>query len=139
MDRYFSVDNINDGDGVVRQNTLDYVIGLERTLADGTLLNFQAFQRWYTDHDSDILYDKFENGVSFFTQKDFNSRVGAEFLIVSSLNRPDWMARPRVTWNLTGNWTAAVGTDIFGGKSKGLIGGRFEDSSRVYAQARYTF
>jgi hypothetical protein len=138
-DRRYSVDNLNDNDGVVKQNTLDYVIGLERTLTGGTLVNFQIFQRWYTDHDSDIQYDTFENGASFYTQKDFNSRWGAEFLIISSLNRPDWMARPRVTWNLSGNWTAALGTDIFGGKSKGLIGGRFEDSSRVYAQMRYTF
>jgi hypothetical protein len=137
--RYFAVDNLNDDDGVVKQDTLDYVIGLERNLADGTLVNFQIFQRWYTDHDSDIAYDEFENGASFFTQKDFNSRLGAEFLFISSLNRPDWMARPRVTWNLNGNWTTAVGMDIFGGKSKGLIGGRFEDSSRIYVQARYTF
>ena len=138
-DRRYSVKNLNDNDGVVKQNTLDYVIGLERTLLDGTLVNFQAFQRWYTDHDSDILYDEFESGVSFFTQKEFSSRTTAEFLIISSLNRPDWMVRPRITWDLTGNWQMAVGTDIFGGKSKGYIAGRFEDSSRVYGQARYTF
>jgi hypothetical protein len=139
LDRRYIVDNLNDVDGVEKQNTLDYVIGLDYTTANGTDLNFQFFQRWYTDHDSDILYDEFENGASFYASKELTSTLEGELLFISSLNREDWMFRPQLTWDLTGNWWISAGADIFGGERKGLIGGRFDDSDRVYGNVRYAF
>ena len=139
LDRRYLVDDLNDSDGVVKQNTVDYVIGLEHATMGGTTLNFQFFQRWYTDHDSDILFDELENGASFYTSKDLTSRLEGELLFISSLNREDWMFRPKLTYDLSGNWWLAVGADIFGGERKGLIGGRFDDSDRIYGNLRYTF
>ena len=49
------------------------------------------------------------------------------------------MLRPKLTYDLSGNWWLAVGADIFGGERKGLIGGRFDDSDRIYGNLRYTF
>ncbi len=139
LDRRFLVDDLNDSDGVAKQDTVDYVIGLEHATMGGTTLNFQFFQRWYTDHDSDILFDELENGASFYTSKDLTSRLEGELLFISSLNREDWMLRPKLTYDLSGNWWLAVGADIFGGERKGLIGGRFDDSDRIYGNLRYTF
>jgi len=139
VDRSYAVDDLNDADGVAKQNTLDYVIGLDHTTLNGTLFNVQFFQRWYTDHDSDNLYDEFENGASFYTSKDLTSKLKGELLFISSLNRADWMLRPELTWDLTGNWWISAGVDIFGGDRKGIIGGRFDDSDRVYGNVRYTF
>jgi len=138
-DRRYAVGNLNDADGVKKQNTLDYVIGLERTSMNGTLFNVQFFQRWYTDHDSDNIYDEFESGASFYTRKDLTGKLKGELLLISSLNREDWMFRPKLDWELNGNWLISAGVDIFGGDRKGLIGGRFDDSDRVYGNVRYTF
>ena len=136
--RWFNVDDITHPTGVVQQDTLDYVIGLEHTFIDGTLLNFQFFQRWYTDHDSDNFFDRFENGVSLYASTDFNSKTEGEILLITGLNRSDWMLRPKVTWDLSSNWWLAVGVDIFGGDSIGLFG-RFDDSDRVFGNVRYSF
>jgi hypothetical protein len=137
-DRWFIVDNPLDPDGATQQDTLDYVVGIEHSYTNGTLLNVQLFQRWYTDHDSDILFDELETGISLYASKEIASRVDAELLLVTSLNRSDWMARPKVTWEMSDNWWLAVGADIFGGESSALFG-RFDDSDRVYGNVRYTF
>jgi len=137
-DRRVNVDNLNDSDGVVKQDILDYVIGLEHTTPDNTLLNFQVYQRWYTDHDSDIVFDEFETGVSLYTEIEVSSKIEAELTLLSQLNRTDWMARPRVNWTLGGHWLLQAGADIFGGNSTGLFG-RFDNSDRVYGNVRYTF
>ena len=138
IDRLFSNTDLSDLNGVVRQDTLDYVIGLERTIIDGTRLNFQFFQRWYTNHDSDIVFDDLESGASFYVSREFGSKIEAELLLVSSFNRSDWMARPKITWDLSNNWWVALGADIFGGQEVAAFG-RFDDSDRIYGQARYTF
>ena len=136
--RWFNVDDASSSTGVVQQDTLDYVVGLEHTFINGTLLNFQFFQRWYTDHDSDLLFDRFETGISLYASTEFNSKTEGEILMISGLNRTDWMIRPKVTWDLASNWWLAVGVDIFGGDSIGLFG-RFDDSDRVYGNVRYSF
>jgi hypothetical protein len=138
-DRRFITTDLNDADGVVKQHPLDYVIGLEYTTPDNTILNFQFFQRWYTNHDSDSLFDEFENGASFYSSMDLTSRLDGELLLISSLNREDWMLRPKLTWDLDDNWWFSVGADVFGGERKGLIGGRFDNSDRIYGQVRYTY
>jgi hypothetical protein len=137
-DRWFNVDDVNSSTGVVQQDTLDYVVGLEHTFIDGTLLNFQFFQRWYTNHDADSYFDRFESGVSLYSSTEFNSKTEGEILLVTGLNRSDWMLRPKVTWDLANNWWLALGVDIFGGDSIGLFG-RFDDSDRVYGNVRYSF
>ena len=137
-DRRVNVVDLNDADGVVKQDILDYVIGVEHTTPNNTLLNFQVFQRWYTNHDSDILFDEFETGVSVFSQIELSSKLKAEVLLISQLNRTDWMARPRAIWTLGGHWSLQTGVDIFGGESIGLFG-RFDNSDRVYANVRYAF
>jgi len=137
-DRWYIVDNPLDPDGVTQQNTLDYVVGLERSFTNGASLNLQLFQSWYTDYDSDILFDELETGVSLYASKELFNKVDAELLLITSLNRTDWMARPKVTWEMSDNWWLAVGVDIFGGNRDTLFG-RFDDSDRVYGQARYTF
>lgn len=136
-DRYFAADVPVDR-GVVQQDFLDYVVGLEHTTSDNTLLNFQVYQRWFPDHDSQILFDEFETGVSFFGKVEMNDKLDAEVLLISQLNRTDWMVRPRVTWAFSRNWFLQVGADIMGGNDEGVFS-RFDDSDRLYTNVRYTF
>jgi hypothetical protein len=58
--------------------------------------------------------------------------------MASSLNRPDYMIRPKLVWSLAKDWRGQLGADLFGGSQKGLFG-RFDDSDRVYIELRHWF
>ncbi len=138
-DRFFNVTRLNDADGVVRQNFLDYIVSAEIPLPMESRINLQFFQRWFTNHDPDIIPSRVESGASFYAStKLFNEKVEPELLLIHSLNRLDWMARFKVNWYFATNWRLVAGTAFFGGKELGLFG-RFDNRDRVFAELRYTF
>ncbi len=104
-----------------------------------TRLNFQFYQRWFTDHDPNIVPDDVESGVTaFVSTKALHPDVEPELLVIRSLNRDDWLLRAKVSWRFLPNWRAAAGVDVLQGPLDGLIG-RYDDSDRVYAELRYNF
>jgi len=124
---------------VVRQNFLDYIVSAEIPLPMESRINLQFFQRWFTNHDPDIIPSRVESGASFYAStKLFNEKVEPELLLIHSLNRLDWMARFKVNWYFATNWRLVAGTAFFGGKELGLFG-RFDNRDRVFAELRYTF
>ena len=137
-DRNFNVTRLNDANGVVRQDFLDYIIGLDFTLPKETRLNLQFLQRWFQDHDADIVPERIESAATIYASSKLGPRLDPELLLVYSLSRGDWMARPRLTWRWQKDWRLAVGADIFGGPQLGLFG-RFKNSDRIYLEARYSF
>lgn len=136
--RKFNVLRLSADDGLVKQNTLDWAAGLDFSLTGETRFNVQLFQRVFFAHDQDIVSDKRENGYSLYlTGKPFN-RVDAEILLISSLNRTDWLLRPKVLWNFEKNWRLAFGLDIFKGPALGMFG-QFDKQDRAYTEIRYSF
>lgn len=125
-------------DGLVRQNTLDYVLGLDFSLPAETRLNLQFFQRVFLAHDPDFVLDKLEHGASVLLNGKLSPKLEAQALLIHSLNRSDWMFRPRLSWNFQTNWRWAIGADVFGGPATGLFG-RFDHADRVYTELRYSF
>jgi hypothetical protein len=136
--RRFNVLRLTDLDGVVPQNTLDWAAGLDFALADDTRLNLQLFQRVVFNHDSDTISDKRESGYSLLLNRKFTSRLEGEALLISSLNRGDWLLRPRLAWAFEKNWKLAVGIDVFKGPPLGMFG-RFDNRDRVYTELRHSF
>jgi hypothetical protein len=134
----YEVTRISQPDGVVKQNTLDYILSLDFVPFRDSRLNVQGFQRIYFDHDPDIIYDRIESGVSLLFSTKVTPKWEPEFLIIQSLNRNDRMMRPRVHWYPQANWRMTFGVDIFVGPPLGDFG-RFTDRDRVYAEARYSF
>ncbi len=59
-------------------------------------------------------------------------------LWISSLNRTDWLLRPRISWNFEKNWRLAFGVDVFNGPPLGYFG-RYDAKDRVYTDLRYSF
>jgi hypothetical protein len=138
-DRFFNVTRANDADGVVRQDFLDYILSAEIPLPMESRINLQFFQRWFTNHDPDIIPDRVESGASLFAStKLFNEKVEPELLLIHSLNRLDWMARFKVNWYFAKDWRLVAGTAFFGGKELGLFG-RFDNRDRVFAELRFSF
>lgn len=136
--RQFSVLRLSDSDGVVPQNTIDWALGLDFTLPADTRLNMQVFQRAFLSHDRDLISDKQENGYSLLLNHKLSDKLEAQATWISSINRTDWLFRPRVTWNFERNWRLAVGADVFKGPALGLFG-RYDGRDRVYSEVRYSF
>lgn len=125
-------------DGLVAQNTLDWAGGLDFTLPADTRFNVQLFQRVYFDHSPKIVPEARENGYSLYLNKKFGGKWEAQALLISSLNRTDWLFRPRVQWNFEKNWRLLVGADVFKGPPLGLFG-QYNNKDRVYSEIRYSF
>ncbi|MEF8704220.1 MAG: DUF1302 family protein [Candidatus Accumulibacter sp. UW26] len=136
--RGYEVINLTDPDGVVSLNTLSWVLGLDYTEIADTRINFQLFQNHIYDHDPDIIPAANENGYSLLVNHRFGDKVEAQALWISSLNRTDWLLRPRVSWNFEKNWRLALGVDLFNGPPFGYFG-RYDDRDRVYTEVRYSF
>jgi hypothetical protein len=136
--RQFSVTRVAQPNGLVGQNTIDYAVGLDFSLPSDTRLNVQFYQRIYSDHDPDILQRKYESGASVLLDGKLADKLEARALLVHSLNRSDWLFRPRISWNFDTNWRLNVGVDIFGGPQTGLFG-RYNNNDRAYAEVRYAF
>jgi hypothetical protein len=136
--RSFTSVNIADSDGVARQNTLDWAAGLDFTLPAETRFNVQLFQRQYFNYDSYNISDRRENGYSLLLNNKFFNNWEAQALFIASLNRTDWLFRPRLTWNIERNWRLLFGADIFKGPPTGFFG-RYDQQDRVYSEVRYSF
>lgn len=136
--RKFNVLNITDPDGVVTQDTVDWVLGFDFNPDGDTRINTQLFQRIYLDHEADIIPEQHENGASLLVNRKFGRGWEGEVLLIASLNRTDWLLRPKTTWNFQPNWTLGMGVDVFHGPATGLLG-RFNSQDRVWAELRYDF
>jgi hypothetical protein len=136
--RRYNVLRLEDDDGVVAQNTLDLVGGLDFPLPADTRLNLQLFDRVFFDHDPDIVPKRHEPGFSVLVNRKLSERFEAEVLWIASLTRSDWMVRPRVAWNFATNWRLVAGFDIFHGPPPGFFG-QFDNRDRVYTELRYSF
>lgn len=136
--RRFNVARLDAPNGLVRQDTIDYALGLDFILPRDIRLNLQFFQRVFLNHDRDIFANKWESGGSIFLHGDLWRDVEAQVLLIHSFNRSEWMLRPRINWNLARNWRLAMGADIFDGPATGLFG-RFANNDRVYTELRFSF
>jgi hypothetical protein len=138
-DRWFNVSPLDDTDGLVPQDFLDYIVGLDTVTAGGTQFNVQFFQRRFFDHDPDMVPGRVESGASIFASSWLPGvRLRPEFLFAYNLDRQDWLARPSVTWEPPGDWRLRVGADIFNGPEDSLFG-RFDDRDRIYVDLRFDF
>lgn len=125
-------------EGVVPQNTLDWVVGLDFPFPSETRLNLQAFQTITSNNDPDVIPKKRESGYSVLLNGKLTPNLEAEVLWVASLDRSDWMLRPKLNWNFEKNWRLVFGVDAFRGPVTGFFG-RYNAQDRVYTELRRSF
>jgi hypothetical protein len=136
--RQLNVTRIDQPNGLVRQDMIDYALGLDFSLPSDTRLNLQFFQRIYTDHDPDTFQRKYESGASVLLEGKLASNWEARALLAHSLNSSGMLFRTRIAWLFEKNWRLQAGVDIFGGPPTGAFG-RYDNNDRVYTELRYTF
>jgi hypothetical protein len=136
-DKLVNVTRLTDADGLIKQDVLDYIVGLEWSFPQETRFDIQFYQSWFPDHDPDMLRNSTESGVSLlFSTQALHPKLEPKLLLIHSLDRSDWLAQFRLNWRIDGNWRAAFGADMFGGS--GLLG-QFDQKDRVYTELRYSF
>lgn len=134
----FSVQGVADVDGIAKLNLIDYLVGLDFGLGADSRLNVYLFQRHFTDYREGIVPDRTESGFTMLLSHQLTSTFELQALFIKSLNRDDWMFRPKVTWNFARNWRLNVGADVLHGPQLGFFG-RFANQDRIYADVRYSF
>lgn len=135
--RAFNVSRLDAQNGVVRQNFLDYIVSLDFPLPSDDRLNLQAFQRWFTHHDMDIVPRRAESGASVQYSRQMG-KFTPSILAIHSLNHNDWLLRPKVTWAVDKDWRVAGGADILGGHRNGFFG-QYDKQDRVYVEVKRAF
>jgi hypothetical protein len=139
LNKRFSVTDLDHPDGLVKQDMLDVVVGLEHTFDSGARINVQLFQRWLPDHVAGMIPDEMEGGYSLYATTEWlNARLRPELTWIQGFNHGDWMARPKLNWHFAPDWRAALGADFFDGRPTTLLG-QFDAADRVYAELRYSF
>jgi hypothetical protein len=136
--RSYNVTRLTEPTGVVPQDTLDYVVGLDFTLPRETRLNVQYFERAFYNYDPDLLFDRREGGVSLLLSGKIGPGLEPELFVVQSVNRRDRMVRASIGWVPATNWRLTGGVVTFTGPPTGFFG-RFNRDDRVYVQLRRDF
>jgi len=136
--RRFGLTTLDAGNGLTKLSTLDWVVGLEATPADGWRVNGQFYQRAFADYTPAIGLKRYENGASLLVSSAVTPSVDAEVLAITSLVRSDWLLRASVIWKTGKASRVKFGADAFGGVPYGLFG-RYGNRDRVYAEYRYSF
>ena len=136
--RKFNVTRLTEPTGVVPQDTLDYVLGLDFTLPREIRLNMQYFERVFYKHDPDLLFDRREGGISLLLSGATGAKVQPELFIIQSVNRSDRMVRASLSLIPAVNWRFTTGVVTFAGPPTGFFG-RFARDDRVYVQLRRDF
>jgi hypothetical protein len=137
--RRFNLTNLASSDGLVKQNTLDWALGLDMNPTSETRFNTQVFQRIYFNQNPDTIFDRLENGFSLLLNHKLARDWEAEILWIRSINRDDWMLRPKLSWRFQTDTRLNMGVDVFQGPDDGLFGQYRKRGDRVYAELRHDF
>ena len=136
--RKFNSDDPLASDGLVESGTAEYVIGVDVPVGTQWRFNAQYFGRTFFDHDDGMFWDEHEQGVTLLVNHTLRSDLEAEVLVVAGLNHSDYMVRPKLVWQVSPEWKATTGVDVFGGDEMSFFG-RYDDKDRVYAEVKRSF
>lgn len=137
-------------EGTVTVDNYNYVLGFDKNFWTNWLFSFQFIQLVTEPKDSipsqySLLFgptrgplDEVETMLTLKVATDFmHERLKPEVLIMYGDDN-DWRLSPRVTYEITDNWIAACGMNIFEGKPQHL-NGEFDKNDQVYVELKYGF
>jgi len=140
--RYETTDPL-DRDGLVRRDTIDYLVGVDVPLFWDIDAALQLSQRLLTGSASNLT----QPGVAGRATTSLALRLTTGFLdntlnptvlFVVGAERADFRVSPRLEWLVSGSVTVAVGADIFEG-SRHTLYGEFDRNDRVTFTTTWRF
>lgn len=137
---YFSILDTNNPDGIVRRNSLNYLLGVDYTFFHKIDSNFQFMQNVIFDFPGSLVgQKKIRNSFALWLKTGFfDNKFEPELTVVTSLTDIDILYRPRLNIKLKDGWGYRFGADIFQGTSSGVFG-MFDKKSRIYSELTYSF
>ena len=140
--RYASTNQL-DADGVVRRDTLDWLLGVDYTFFGVLDTALQINQKILTGSATNLTQPGVEGQAT--TQLTlrvgtglFDNTLNPTILFAVNANRADLRLSPRLDWLVTGSVTMSVGFDIFQGHQQTLYG-QFDHTDRVTFTTTWRF
>ena len=128
-DRYFHSDNSLDQDGLEKGHEFSYVIGLDWSGLENTLISAQLFQSYISAKDT--VRDSRDSNVTFLYRRQFwNETLTADMIWLGNLNAEDGLFRPKLSYQWSDDLTIWLGADIFYGDEEGPFG-QFDDNDQA--------
>lgn len=125
--------------GVVRRNSLDYIVSAEWSLPHESRINLQAFERRFVRAGSGDVALRTEGfGATVLASTKLNGAWEPQIMWIQGFEGQGGLVRPRLNWYPAKNTTVGFGADIFTGPEDGLFG-RYGNRDRVYTELRYDF
>ncbi len=130
-DRFLLTRNRADSGGVTKSGEMAYVLGLDWSGLQDTLVSGQLFQSWLLNSTNDIVRDTLDTTTSLLFRRQFlNETLEAEVLWLRNINEGDGLVRPKVSYELRDNMKVWLGFDVFHGNRNGLFG-QFAQNDRL--------
>ncbi len=123
LGQHFISTDPRDADGVRQREFLSYVLGLDWTVHDNLMANFQFFQNVIFNKPKDIPDEAVNNIVSVFLRADFiNETLFPELIALYGINFGELLIRPQIEYQLTDYLSVTLGADFFIGPRSGFFG-----------------
>ena len=140
--RYETTDPL-DADGVVRRDTIDYLLGIDYTFFAALDTALQVSQKILTGSATNLTRGGVQGRVTTavalrLTTGFFENTLNPTVLFVVDANRADFRLSPRVDYLVTGSLTMSLGADVFEGP-RGTLYGQFDKNDRVYVTTTWKF
>jgi hypothetical protein len=140
--RYETIDPL-DRDGVVRRDTIDYLVGVDYTFFGALDASLQVSQKVLAGSSTNITRPGVAGTVTTsvalrVTTGFFDNTLNPTVLAVVGADRGDLRVSPRLDWLVSGSLTLSVGADIFEGPRRTLYG-QFDGNDRVTFTTTWRF
>ena len=123
LGQYFVSDDPNERDGIRQRELLSYVLGLDWTVSDNLVANFQFFQNVIFNKPGDLVDEAVNNAVSVSLLSDFwNETLFPQLFVLYGINFGDLLIRSQVRYEFSDYLSATIGADFFTGSRSGFFG-----------------
>lgn len=138
---YLLTSDPSDGDGVVRRDVYDYVVGVDRNFFESWDVTAQVVHRLIRKADPALIGDR--NGRAFLSlwlKRDlFPDKLAVEYTMVVDPDRSDRMHRPRLVYRAHRRFLIISGVDFLDGSNPTGLFSPFDAKDRAYMQAEFHF
>ncbi len=137
--RLLALDDPNDADGLADRATLAYMVGLDWSGLNETLISGQLFQNWVTRDARRLRRERLETSLSLLVRRELlNDSLVASVLAIHSLNGGDGLVRARLQYEFSDPLVGWIELAWFYGSKRGLFG-QFDGRDRLLLGLEWGF
>ena len=145
---YHSVEDESGTDPIIKNSEYRFLVGFEKEL----FMDFNLSIQYYAEIMSE--YDNYRTNLQLNEPKRDEIRQVAsiritQFMLYQTLklalytqyspSDDDFYINPEIRYNISDDFSVALGTNIFGGKDVHTMYGQFDNNDNLYTQLRYNF